>query len=146
VFQNEFYLGEWVGFQIALYVELIHDLVKGEQMADDVEKGWKEFDENFSNMKRETDRLIDRLWEVPLNLVLKNFPEVREPEVEARLAEDLQMVWDKEQQRSREDQKESQRKFREESISNIRKSWAANRKWTEEKLKEGLVDREGGRW
>jgi hypothetical protein len=130
LFSNEFYLGEAVGLQVALYVEMTHDLVRGEELADDVEKDAEKFDENFQNWKRNHFS-----WEAIVDGLVKAYPQLQEPEAQARLATWLQDT-KKQEQRAEADSK----KKREESIRSIRENSAANRKSIEEQLRKLRFD------
>ena len=101
-----------------------------------LEKDAKEFDGKLANSG--IKRLFERSWEIILNIVLRTLP--YDPDAEAHLAQDLQLVDYRERQRSQAELEESNRKFREEMYGNIRKSAAAKRKSIKEKLKELRFD------
>jgi hypothetical protein len=84
------------------------------------------------------NHLLERSWEIILNVILKTFPNV--DEIDPLLPQDLQIIEYQERQRSQAEAEESKRKFREATFENIRKSAAANRKLREEKLKELRFD------
>jgi hypothetical protein len=137
LFANEFYLGEKISLQIALYVERAHTLTLEEEMLDEADKDAKKFAELFSESESETDRAVDRLWETVFNIVLEKFPDMlRDPDADAYLAQDLQMHFYKDRQRIRAQQEEHLEKLREDRISNVCNKWTAKRKAIEEDLRE----------
>jgi hypothetical protein len=111
---NQFYLGEEINFQIAIYVEMTHGLVDGEEILDDFKKDEEKVEEDLVNYRGEHDHRYDRLWEVLLNTAFERIPSMRDPDTEAYLSQDLQIFWHEGQRHlkeQQEQQEEAKKKF-----------------------------------